>query len=261
MRWILSILFVCFSLTAHEPITQKKVIFVTVPKSGTNLLTKAVKLISGLKPKWIGSSGKTPGSGLSERLLSSDTKLYVTHLFPTADEIRSLPTEKFTKVLLIRDPRDVMVSFLYHITEKGRWPFAPSSHSNDLKKLPFDEQITAALQFPPLGPNHSIPYAATWVKDPTIVVIRFEDLIGSRGGGSDTAQSNTLRTLGRTMGIELSQGEINSIANDLFGGTWTFRQGQIGGWKTAYNAKNKALFKEVLGQATIDLGYASDFRW
>ena len=258
MRWIFSLLLVSLSLTADEP---KKVLFVTIPKSGTNLLIKAIKQISGVKAKWI-SASKCQSPDYPHQLLKSDIKYHITHLFPTTDALRTLDAKRCTKVLLIRDPRAVMISFLYHVTQKGSWPFSPVARENrQLKQLPFDEQLQTALLSPPMGPHHSIPCAVTWRHDPDVVVLRFEDLIGSRGGGSDEAQRAALYTLANCMGISLTPEKVDEIAANLFGGTWTFRSGQIGGWESAYNAENKELFKSLLGQATIDLGYATDLNW
>ena len=70
-----------------------------------------------------------------------------------------------------------------------------------------------------------------------------------------------LYALAEHMGYSLSWDQIDVIASQLFGGTATFRKGQIGEWGTNYSDANRALFKELLGQTTIDLGYATDFNW
>ncbi|MDE3046356.1 MAG: hypothetical protein KGJ02_06910, partial [Verrucomicrobiota bacterium] len=110
-------------------------------------------------------------------------------------------------------------------------------------------------------PQDSFPCVKEWLQDPNIIVIRFEDLIGPRGGGSLEAQRRIYLTLATHLGYTLTLEQIDEIAKNSFGGTWTFRNGQIEEWKTAYSESNKALFNQLFGWTLVDFGYANDLNW
>ena len=63
------------------------------------------------------------------------------------------------------------------------------------------------------------------------------------------------------MGVDLSLQQVQEIADTLFGDTVTFRKGQIGSWRDLFTPFHKALFKEVMGEELIRLGYESDCNW
>ena len=46
------------------------------------------------------------------------------------------------------------------------------------------------------------------------------------------------------------------MARDCFGGTVTFRKGQVGRWAEALSDREKDLVREHLGDIISDLGYA-----
>lgn len=94
------------------------------------------------------------------------------------------------------------------------------------------------------------------------MTIRFEDLIGSSGGGSDKKQIETVNAIVKHIGIELSQEEIQQIAaKSFFTGSRTFRKGHIGDWRNHFTEEHKQIFKEVHGDTLIKLGYEKDYDW
>ena len=50
---------------------------------------------------------------------------------------------------------------------------------------------------------------------------------------------------------------INGVIEDLFGGTSTFRKGQIGAWKTELNDVQKEDIHASTGDIIYQLGYES----
>lgn len=256
------IFLLCLILTLADA-SSKKVIFLTIPKSGTWMLEKTIEKLTGKSPQPLENleMGPVQVENLEEYLLSIDLSVFISHLFPLTQQIRTFNSERFTKVLLVRDPRDVMVSFVNHLILQYPWPFSHVKGSESFSLLPFDEQLEQVLLFPPLGPRESIFLTSAWLKDSDVHIIRFEDLVGKAGGGSDEAQWATLITLTELLEINVSEEKLKEVAASLFGGTRSFHKGQIGAWKDSYSAENKALFKCLLGQATIDLGYATDLNW
>ena len=91
--------------------------------------------------------------------------------------------------------------------------------------------------------------------------IRFEDLIGPNGGGDWETQLETIQKIADHLGITVTEEKIERVARNLFGGTGTFRKGQIGAWKKHFKEHHKQAFKAIAGQLLVDLGYETDFDW
>ena len=123
-----------------------------------------------------------------------------------------------------------------------------------------------------------------WAYDQRVGSIRFEDLIGEQGGGGKKAQYEVIKKVAQHLGIRvdkklfkskyfkfnklekleigyLNKKMLQKIENKLFGGTYTFRKGQIGEWQEYFTDYHKTIFKKVGGQLLIDLGYENDLRW
>jgi sulfotransferase 6B1 len=99
------------------------------------------------------------------------------------------------------------------------------------------------------------------VMTPYTCAVKFEDLIGEKGGGSLPRQQETIIRIAQYLGYKLSQADLQTIIDNLFGGTYSFREGKIGEWKHYFNDQHKTAFKKIAGQLLIDLGYENDFNW
>ena len=168
----------------------------------------------------------------------------------------------------MRDPRDVVVS-LVPFTKKIERPGL--SH---FCKLTDDELIKATIigyskSTPDLDENHNLQggiaetYARIlrWKQHGIGKIFFFESLVGSKGGGSDTKQLETIKEMADFVGVNLGKKELINIAYVLFGGTNTFRTGQLGGWKHTFSDEHKMLFKLHTGDLLIRLGYENDTTW
>ena len=69
------------------------------------------------------------------------------------------------------------------------------------------------------------------------------------------AQLREIGAVASHLGIDLSESETDQIAAQLFGGTLTFRKGEIGAWRHHLSAEHIAAFKEIAGEVLVDLGY------
>jgi len=83
------------------------------------------------------------------------------------------------------------------------------------------------------------------------LIVRFEDLVGSKGGGSDEIQRNTIKAILEFSGISKYDNEIDKIQLSLFGGTHTFREGQINAWRKDVDSKTLELMKSTLCETDI----------
>jgi hypothetical protein len=61
--------------------------------------------------------------------------------------------------------------------------------------------------------------------------------------------------------VTLTDTQIRDAAHRLFGGTQTFRRGQIGGWRQHFKPEHIAAFKDVTGDLVVNLGYELSLDW
>jgi len=101
-----------------------------------------------------------------------------------------------------------------------------------------------------------------WFDDPSTLVVRFENLIGARGGGDSEKQLAEIRRIGNFVGRPLSLEQTRQIAKNMYGkGGLTYRKGQAGDWRDYFTEAHRRAFNEVAGNILIKLGYESDTTW
>jgi len=268
-----------FPLMAQQ--NKKIIVSITIPKSGTNLLSECLCMITGKQPVFVGHSSQ--GTVLEQKLKKINPKLsfFNSHLIYTQYDESILNNFHTTKFFMYRDPRDQIVSFAYYMIKS--WPHV-------VQNLSFDEIIMLLIKSKKLyihWPNlNGIAefYRAflPWKNSEEICIIRFEDLVGPQGGSSDAIQFKTIKKIVTHLGLDTEEKKIRAMAqnindythkkiypvdkvveyqNNLFGGSPTFRSGQIGAWRNNFKEAHKIAFKEVAGQLLIDLGYEKDFDW
>lgn len=254
-KWfvLLCLLFPLLHLVGVED-QSKHILLMTLPKSGTHLLRKAVSLISKQKTDWIGLQTKRFDP---EAHLRKKKAITGAHIFPLFDQIRLGYLDRFTTVLMIRDPRDVMLSFCSHLRRALFWTSCPKFDLDRFLTLPPEEQLRETLTFPEeyLNPSVCFPYVELWMNEPSVYVCRYEDLVGAKGGGSDERQFQVLTELANHIGFPRTAEEIEQIASQLYGGTWTFDVGKIGRWESGYEPANEQLFMQLYGRYIAAWGY------
>ncbi len=100
-----------------------------------------------------------------------------------------------------------------------------------------------------------IDYSKGWLFSRNAFAIKFEDLIGKQGGGSEELQLNTIRAMLDFLDIQKSEEEINLLADNLFyKKAETFYKGQIRLWETEFK-NNDIHISDELEQVITELGY------
>lgn len=265
MKILLLFYLFTLSITAYtvEESCKSKIVYFTLPKGGSQLFRKTITLMTERPLRKLYPFYDNPIPSFLDPL---DPTIGFHHLEPGYDAILKDPSNSFTKIIMIRDPRDVIVSMLYWIEV-----MAYTDSAKAFTKLPIEEQMAHLILDPDLSMSGSYPFvfdthlgiqcALEWMKDPTVFVCRFENLVGPLGGGSYEQQIETLVNLAKHLNLSLSSEKIIEIANTLFGDTFTFRAGQIGSWKELFTPSIKEIFKTKMGQELIDLGYEKDNNW
>lgn len=249
----------------------------SVPKSGTHLVEKALRLlgISTVEPLFIssataqqwppraGESTVRIGVGMpvevSAQRLAASLKSMPAGQVATAHMVYSREMQDLLEscgermLLALRDPRDVAVSLAFHIAnEQGHrlhTRFAVMSENERLMATIRgcgSELESVGRRFETVVP---------WGQWRGALLVRFEDLVGSAGGGNDTRQEQTLAAIcahaGRCVPSDLGQ-----TARKLFGSSATFRRGTTGQWRSSFTPEHQCAFDEVAPGLLQSLGYA-----
>ena len=105
-----------------------------------------------------------------------------------------------------------------------------------------------------------LDYAWKWVENNAVYLVRYEDLIGPKGGGHRKIQIQTIDNICGYLGIAKTKEEIESIADHLWGGkTRTMHLGQSKYWEKLYNKELRDLFESMYAKYQTDLGYDLDW--
>lgn len=259
---------------------EKPILMISIPKCGTHLLYKCIKTILNIP--------------IYPRDDDEKNNFFANHdRFCCENMEKHRLLKNASKFLIYRDPRDQLISFIFWLNRFNKDKIHNNFSLEEIldfeknldinlsydayKHLNFDELILQLILggsayydvtgiYKPNYKTHGITdfYKSYWgwlSHFPDFVLIKFEDLIGSKGGGSDETQINTVKKIANNLGKKLTDNEIKIIADNLFGATWTFREGQIGCWKKYFKPIHKDCFKIVAGQLLIELGYEKDLNW
>ena len=251
------------------------------PKSGTHLLYQILYTLPGLN-KWDDIVSVQALCGIMNtashvrwKIGSAPNHSIVRSHLMYCNEILDVLRKFNAKILFIyRDLRDVAVSHARWVTREKRIFL----HDIYLKQSSFDEQLMSSIKGIPLGSpfgsNVSQPDIGTdfsrwkgWVNNPETLAIKFEDLVGERGGGSEEKRLYIVEQILDYLKINLSSGQIKSqFASYALNpeDSHTYRKGNkgsIGGWKNVFKESHKQEFKKVAGNTLIDLDYEKNLSW
>jgi hypothetical protein len=183
-----------------------------------------------------------------------------------SDQLVALLTELGMRTLLIlRDPRDVVVSHAKYVSSKERHflfdRYQPLSDSERVMKSIVGMRESSESDQGLLSIADRYQSLLPWVEKRLNYTTFFERLVGPQGGGSRDVQIHELNNIARHLAIRHNSAQVETVADHLFGGTTTFRKGTIGGWQTHFTDVHKRVFKDLAGQLLIDLGYEQDLDW
>ncbi len=280
---------------------RNPVMLITIPKSGTHLLEKCLYLMDSKnlgydynekfnfeerwklnnikdqlppdhwKGTWHPSTVSTSISKI-KRNYSDKNAAYKSHMWYRDDYDYFLDGKNFRKILLLRDPRAVLVSFA-NMVKDG---FKPS-HKIEFEDLLLDLIDGRQKNYIPWASSKHPAYPFVWevgmcnfykhylpfIRSKNCLTIRFENLVGGKGGGSDELQVHEIKQIAQHVGVAVSDNKIVEIMSDLFGGSATFNQGTIDGWKKYFTPVVKEAFKKAPGANALllALGYERDINW
>jgi sulfotransferase 6B1 len=242
-----------------------RILINSIPKAGTNLAERAIELLPWTRPKgfrtlmdWHGSSSR-----IVDALCRIQPRQYrVSHIPFCEAYLKPIRHKNIRVIFIIRDPRDVVVSNAKYVTEidyTHRTHRAMSKFDNENDRL---LAVICGIEGL-LAPVEQVwKRFLGWMSAPNTLLVRFEDLIGPKGGGDEARQIETVRAILRHLGIDPNSEIVSRVTDSVYSpDVSTFRQGRIGNWKDHFGEIHKAEFKQRTGSLLLDLGYEQSFDW
>jgi hypothetical protein len=193
---------------------------------------------------------------------------FMTAHFPYVEGLaQELDRLGYRSLLILRDPRDVVVSAQHYVTKMT----AHDLHRRFTEQYrTADERIAATIAGFPADEYgrgqdsiaERLERYLPWLSTPGVLVVRFEDLVGAAGGGSRERQDAAVEAVGRHVDRALRPDQVRAVAGRVWSDkSSTFREGRIGGWRDKLTPEQIALFKDVAGDQLIALGYETGRDW
>lgn len=237
---------------------------VTIPKSGSFLISKCLEQLQPVKGVWIRKEfGITTWNYFANSELSRDDLSILSQLscdasYPLAHADLSQHMEwlaqnrNFKLFVGIRDLRDVLVSQVFFQSDFLDKILGPTNIKDRLRFLINNDDVSQSYLF---AIHRHAENILRLLHHPNTLLIRFEDLVGPKGGGSESAQFKLIVAMAQHIGLSVSTLEVRAIQDTLFGDTYTFREGKIGSWKKYFDPPLLKLFNRRFGDLQRALGY------
>lgn len=248
----------------------------SVPKAGTHLVMSLLKAVPGYwfsghhvdvdmlrRPRSLRNTslaGAADGAQFDqvfEQFSGLKAGRYATaHLPYSAEVVMALRVLNASMVLVIRDPRDVVVSYVKYVRRRPR-----HFHYRLFTEVLIDENDAYRAVIRGFRSNAAsrgmlsiVDYFASyrpWLNlvDPRITIVRFEDLVGPLGGGSQCSQVEAVRRILSVAGYpnDAPSSEIEALAQAAWSPkSATFSTGKIGRWKSEMNEGTIELYRSVV---------------
>jgi len=262
-------------LSAPKPANDYPILLgISFPKSGTHLLDQILAGFSNVAPfakrvhsfyaEYDGESGakRSPEQALDwlDSLRACD--LASAHLFARPEVVARVCSPKFVPYFIFRDPRDVVVSHVFYVTDME----AHHVHHPYYQSLPdFDARLNvsilgrpdANIEFSNIADRFA-PYLG-WLNQPEVLAIHFEDLIHNRAATLTRIMDHLLVRAPLQTPRQLILNSLETAINPKK--SPTFRSGKTGEWKKYFTDEHKKIFKDVAADLLIKLGYEKDNNW
>jgi len=265
---------------ASQPGEFPALLGISFPKSGTHLLDQILLGFSRVAPyakrlhsfyaEYEGESGVKRAPEQALRWLDSlrPRDVASAHLFGRPEAVARVclssleGSPKFIPYFIFRDPRDVVVSHVFYVTEME----SRHVHHAYYQSLPdFNARLNVSIlgrpdanvEFPNIAERFA-PYT-DWLNHPEVLSIHFEDLIHDRAATlsriMDHFLARTPLPSPRQLILEALESSINPAKSP------TFRSGKTGEWRKYFTEEHKDVFKELAGNLLVKLGYERTSDW
>lgn len=268
---------------ASSPVPQNGwpvLLGISFPKSGTHLLDQILLGFSNVAPfskrlhsfyaEYEGESGlkQTPEQALTWLDSLRPRDVASAHLFARADVVTRVCSSKFVPYFIFRDPRDVVVSHVFYVTDMearhvhhdyyASLPDFNSRLTVSILGLPYDRpERSRRVEFPNIA-DRFVPYLG-WLDQTEVLSIHFEDLINDRAATLARILDHFFVRVPLHSRRQLILNSLESSINPAK--SPTFRSGKTGEWKQYFTNEHKRIFKDVAGDLLVKLGYEPNYDW
>lgn len=246
------------------------------PKSGTHLLSQILEGFTRLGPAvasglpviltYDNTSGeKRPPAAIQrdlQRLQPGD--IGFGHLHAEPEIIRCLCQPAWASYFIYRDPRDVVVSHVFYLSEMQPGHVLRDYYVQQLDSL--EARLETSIRGLPEGPLEFPDIRARfapflgWLQQPQVLSLQFEALVRE-----PQAQIRQIlqHAVERDFPLEVDRADAVQMLLDSIdpARSPTFRSGKTGGWRQHFTPHVNALFKATAGDLLIELGYEQDYDW
>jgi Sulfotransferase domain len=249
-----------------------KALITTLPKSGTHLVNVLMKglgftrhvcelaeLNAGLlHPDPEVSLGHA--EALVALLDAMPDRHFVLHHIPYHSAlIHKLAKRNIRAIALIRNPLDFVVSLAHHLHQYPEDDALKSASQHEMQHW-ICSGVTDAHGHakPPLAKRY-FRMMTRWISDQRVRTLRFEDIVGPRGGGLFSDQLATTLDLCAFLDAELDRATLtHALAGSYRPGIALFRKGQIGSWKKEMASNTAEQIRLLYPWAFDGWGYTLD---
>ena len=253
---------------------------ISFPKSGTHLLDQILLGFSNVAPfskrlhsfyaEYEGETGvkRAPEQAVAWLDSLRPRDIASAHLFARPEAVVRVCSPKFIPYFIFRDPRDVVVSHVFYVTDME----TRHVHHAYYQSLPdFESRLKVSIlgrpntgiEFPNIAERFA-PYL-DWLNHPEVLTIHFEDLINNRVAtltriidhflARAPLQISSPKRTPRQLILDSLESSINPTKSP------TFRSGKTGEWQKYFTDEHKKIFKDVAGDLLIRLEYEKNNDW
>ena len=241
-----------------------KILTVTVPKSGTNLLQRILTLHPMLYRRKLPTLGRRNSelwTDWGRVFLKTKPGEIVSSHFDYDSRMANylLKDAKYKIIFAARDPRDIVISDMYYILKRP-----DHGYHAKLTSLKDEKEMLLALIRGDDGMrpiNRQIQRFEEWINH-EVLYVKYEDMVGVGGGGDDGKQKSVIKQIYAYLDMPLGEDLLNYISmNCRSSKSQTFRSGTINSWKIHFDDDLKDIFKESSGDLLIKMDYECGYDW
>ena len=212
-------------------------------------------------------SPDTSADELTETLQAvCDGGYFCGHLGYRENVCQTLDAHGIKTILVFRDPRDVLISTLHFVETFPNHSlhhfFAQEScPEKKLRLLLFGSDDSTTFPHTIMGFRDSYAALLHWANFGAALTVRYERLVGPRGGGCVSEQAAELARIAEFLQVDLSESELAAIGEFAYSpDDVTFRRGTIGNWRNYDSVDVERLFAGRERKLIDDWGYDSGER-
>lgn len=171
----------------------------------------------------------------------------------------------YQHIFIIRDPRAVVISSIPFVLDTGKMPakhfleddfklMSPTQRLNFILEGGYAEKAGVEIK------NFAEVYRSmlAWGQETDCLFVRFEDLVGEKGGGSFQKQEEVMKKICSYLQIDFDH-RIASRLNEIYNPeARTFRMGKIEGWKSSMNPEDIEKLNAYCQPLCQEAGYEID---